>query len=734
MNGYMHIQIPLMFVASTLVLLFNYLVYAKNRNSKVNLFFAIFGISISFWLLSFARGYAHTELLQKIFWFKIGYVGIIFIPINFYAFIYFLLGRNKDFILVVTNYLIGVIFVVIHFSNHPLVIGLYKYPWGYYPNTFTPIHIIFLVYFISLFTISNILMGLYLISKSQHLTKIHRFRIKYALVGSIVGSFATVDFIGSYGKNFPPIGFIFMFLYPAIFTYAILRYRLMDVTLVVTRTSIFIFVYSLVLGIPFIFAFLMKQQFVDLLGIDYWWLMPLISSTLLATVGPFLYLFIQKRAEDRLLQEQRRYQTTLRQASLGMGRIKEINRLVNLIVHIVTRTVRIEHCIIYLRDVPDKKYKMRACRSQKTRFQPAESLDFNSAIIEYLTKTHRPILYDEIKQQTQDNGDLHLARLEAEMAKLEAVLIIPSFIDEDMLAVIVLGNKFSNKLYSNDDLVVFSILASQAALAIENAQFYEDVRMTHEQLFKAEKMATIGTMADGLSHQINNRLHALGFIAGDALDTIRLKRDLPMSSEVKEVLIDIEHALNRIEDNVAQGGEIVQGLLKYTRKGESGYSEIELDNLINAVMEMAQFKIKPGEMVVHRDYGPDVPKIYGNFTQLQEVFFNLIDNAYDAMMQRKVESPDPSYKPTIKISAQRKDAGSIEIVIQDNGMGIKEDDKTKLFTPFFTTKLSSKKGTGLGLYVIQKLIEESHKGKVSYSSRYREGTRVVILLNTVNSK
>lgn len=726
------ISLPNLFT-SVLLFLLGAGVFLRNRKSEVNLSLTLICISTSVWQFFYALAYNTNDPAIALQYFKIGYPGVVFISVTYYHFSTSFLKIRKTKYLVILNYLIGFLIIIAINETNLLVDGVNLFFWGFYPKA-GKWHPLFLAFFMLLVNAASAQIAYFYIYKKQNLTLIQQQQLKYILLAFSIFTLACVDFIPNYSVEVYPFGFIPVAIFLIVISYSIVKYRLIDVSLAITRSGIFIFVYSLVLLTPFALAFGLKKTLIRWFGLDLWWLMPLISSTVLATVGPFLYLFIQKRAEDRLLQEQRRYQTTLRQASLGMGRIKEINRLVNLIVHIVTRTVRIEHCIIYLRDVPDKKYKMRACRSQKTRFQPAESLDFNSAIIEYLTKTHRPILYDEIKQQTQDNGDLHLARLEAEMAKLEAVLIIPSFIDEDMLAVIVLGNKFSNKLYSNDDLVVFSILASQAALAIENAQFYEDVRMTHEQLFKAEKMATIGTMADGLSHQINNRLHALGFIAGDALDTIRLKRDLPMSSEVKEVLIDIEHALNRIEDNVAQGGEIVQGLLKYTRKGESGYSEIELDNLINAVMEMAQFKIKPGEMVVHRDYGPDVPKIYGNFTQLQEVFFNLIDNAYDAMMQRKVESPDPSYKPTIKISAQRKDAGSIEIVIQDNGMGIKEDDKTKLFTPFFTTKLSSKKGTGLGLYVIQKLIEESHKGKVSYSSRYREGTRVVILLNTVNSK
>ena len=250
-----HIQPYLMFVASALTLLFNCLVYFKNRKSLVNKAFAIFGVSIFIWLFSFAIAYKCTDLSLQLLWFRLGYVGIIFIPINFYAFVFYLLESKKYKFILSLNYLIGLVFVVEHFFISSLVVGLHTYPWGYYPNTFTAPHIIFLFYFLSLFNFSNVRMGLALIYKKKSFSEIQKIRIKYALVGSVVGSFACIDFVGSYGINLLPVGFLFMFAYPVIFGYAILKYRFLDVTLAITKTGIFIAVYSFVLGIPFAVAF-----------------------------------------------------------------------------------------------------------------------------------------------------------------------------------------------------------------------------------------------------------------------------------------------------------------------------------------------------------------------------------------------------------------------------------------------------------------------------------------------
>lgn len=718
---YQHLFI---FLCAGFVLLFNGLVYIKNRSSKVNQAFAIFGIFMFVWLFSYGIAYATYDLHKKMLFFRIGYAGIIGMPLSFFIFVSELLGKRQP-LLLRAGKILTLCFLIAHFTKFSLVIGMYNYSWGYYPNTNIFIHKLFLLFLFSFFSLANYSLAAYLLSNPSE-NKIIRLRVKYVLLGSIVGNLSMVDFLANYGFSFPPIGFIFIFIYPFIFSYAILKYRLMDVSIAITRTSIFLLVYSLVLGLPFAVAFGLRSYLFKIFG-ESWWIFPLTLSTVLATLGPYIYAYMQKRAEDKLLQEQRQYQSTLRQASLGMGKIKDLRRLLQLIVNIVTRVVKIEHSEIFLYHEDSKNFILKASKSRSIVPEPNSIVASNSILISYLKKIKEPIVAEEIKQRNQDFNDPILKDLDQVLESLKAALVVPSFIEQRLIAVIVLGKKTSGKLYSQDDLVVFSILANQAALAIENAQFYEDMKKTHEQLFKAEKMATIGTMADGLSHQINNRLHAMGFIAGDAIDSIRLKKDNLKPEETKELLKELEDALAKIQDNVKRGGEIVGGLLKYTRKGEEGFAPVDLGQLLTASYEMAQFKIKANRIKLVREFTSDIPKIHGNFTQLQEVFFNLIDNAYDAMMQRKEELKENNYDPALRIQAIKR-GKKLEICLQDNGIGVKKENMDKIFTPFFTTKLSSKKGTGLGMYVIRQIIEENHGGSVQFRSEYGVGSETVILL------
>ncbi|MFA5260850.1 MAG: GAF domain-containing protein, partial [Candidatus Omnitrophota bacterium] len=657
-------------------------VFVRNPKSPMYRAFFFLTFCLFLWLFSYTITYSTFSKFVAFVFCRLACTSVMFTTSAIYLFVALYLNKFQEERTWI-YFSFGVMIALFPFFvfTKMFLDDPYRYSWGYYSKA-GPLHPFYLALFFAIWV-----KGLFMFFDKNMWLKASQFtknRLKYILAMYFLATLGSIDYLQKYGIDFYPFGWLFEVLFSIITAIAIVKYSLMDIKIALTRTSIFVFVYSLVLGIPFAIAFGWKERLIYIIG-DNWWLVPLISSTVLATAGPFIYLYIQKRAEARLFQEQKRYQSTLRQASSGMGRIKDLSRLVNLIVHIVSRTVRLEHTLVYMFDSGSKLYQLRASRSRSARFKAQDAIDNNSAIVKRLVRSRNPIVYEEIKQQTQDYGDMNLARLESDLAVVNAELVVPCFIDDKLLAVIVLGKKVSNDLFSESDLAVFSILANQAALAMENAIFYEEMKNTHAQLMKAEKMATIGTMADGLSHQINNRLHALGFIAGDALDTIKLKKDVLMSSEVKEIMIDLEHALHRIEDNVTQGGEIVRGLLKYTRKGEEGFSEIEFDQLINAAMEMTQFKIKPGEIQILKEYGKDVPKINGNFTQLQEVFFNLIDNAYDAMMQRKNELKEKGYSPTIKIFAEGDHNGKVNIRFEDNGVGIKEEDKTRLFTPFFTT-------------------------------------------------
>ena len=711
------------FISSILVLSLGIFIFLKNRKQFVNVTFSLLCLVSATWLLSYGIAYSIENKKLALILFKIGYSGVIFIPCTTAHFFFEFLKLKKPRKLVFSIYLLGTVFLLLLWFSSTFINALTKYFWGYYPSA-GKFHPYFLIFFVILIIYSFIFLIYYLLVRKEKLPPLKEAQVKYLLLALFIYNFAIVDFLPNYGIEFYPFGFLPAFIFVLIISYTIIRYRLLDIRIAITRAGLFIAVYTIVLGIPFALVFLAKEWLIRTFAGN-WWAAPLGLMAGLATVGPFIYIYISHKAEARLLREQRRYQDTLKQASIGMTRIRDLRKLLNLIAHIVTKTVKLSYAAIYLFDEERNEY---VCQVSRDRGRiPIPKIDPDNILVNWIGATRKPIVYEEIKHQMQDYSDPQYKHLEEVMRALYAAVIIPTFLETKFIGFIVLGDKLSGQMYSPDDLDVFQVLSSQAALAIENAQFYEEAQEMQDQIAQAEKMATIGTMADGLSHQINNRFYALSLIAGDTIDTIKMTDISKCTPEVQEMVKQIQHALDRIQSNVMQGGEVVKGILKYTRKGDKAFEALALDQIIDGTLDMVQYKVKLSEIDIIRDYPKDLLKIKGNLVQLQEVFFNFIDNGYDSIVERRTTLKEPGYRGKIRISAAAKDA-TVEILVEDNGMGVRDEDKKKIFTPFFTTKVSSRKGTGLGLYVVRKIVIENHQGTINFESEHKVGTRFIVEL------
>lgn len=693
-----------------------------NRKTKLHYIWTFFNISVGMWglgalFISLSKDYNSAYLSWKF-----AHFGIITIPIFFFHTVYIFCELKKRWLLHLV-YFQGIIFLILDVTGFLFAKNLvYSFDSFYYIES-TPFYSLFLLIWFVL-----VLYGHYELAISfQQASRIKKVQISYFFLGTLLGfGGGLLNFPEVYKIHIYPFGNYFLPIYPIIVTYAIFRYRLMDVRLVVTRSGIFLAVYSLILGTPLLIIYFLQNELVKFLKLS-WWIVPFLFSTALATLGPFLYVYFDRKIEQRLLSEQKKYQDILKSASRGMIRIRKLDLLLRLVVYVVKKIVHIKHASIFLVDEFKLGYNLKAKRVSKGVSINVGHLDVLSPLIQILLSKHEPIITEETVMKFRDDAsNSDLAGLVEQLIGLGAALVIPSFIEDKLVGILVLGEKRSGKLYTQDDLTVFSVLANQAALAIENAQFYEEIRKTQESLFQAEKMATICTMADGLSHQINNRFHALSLIAGDSMDVLKTYDYSQCSEETRQIFNDLKNSLERIQANVLQGGEVVKGLLKYSRPGQGGFERVNFKDVLDGAVEMVSYKIKLREIDLVKDIATGLPCLNTNIVQLQEVFFNLIDNAYDAIKERQMILNEEDYRGRIEISVMA-DQGALHINVQDNGIGIKSDDKRKVFTPFFTTKATSKKGTGLGLYVIQKIIA-AHNGQIRINSVYRSGTCFTVSL------
>ncbi|MGD0335832.1 MAG: ATP-binding protein [Candidatus Omnitrophota bacterium] len=700
-------------------------IFLKGKEKDISKFVGLSFIFPAIWCLGAYKFSTSLSEETALFWIKIAHIGIILTP-AFYSHFIFRLVKNHRRSLLILIYLLAILFILLSFFYKNFINVTYSFNQFYFFNLDLNKNPTYLIFYLLLYVAIVFYDFLLILRFFATTTGFRRNQIKYMIIGSIIawlapqGMFLYIIF----GLPIYPYSNVLLGVYPVVIAYAILKYRLMDIRVAMTRAGIFIAVYTLILGLPFAIAFKYQDWLTHLWGAS-WWMSPLLLMAALATVGPFIYIYIDKRAEEKLLSEQRKYQKTLKEASVGMTRIRDLRRLLDMVAHIITHSVKISYVAVYLFDEHTNDFSLQISRDKGRISIPRVSTD--NPLIAWLMVMREPLIYDEIKRKAEESNDSTYAYLEENMRKLTASVLIPSFLEDRFVGFFVLGEKVSGQIYTPEDLDVFQVLASQAALAIENAQFYEEAKQMQEQIAHAEKMATIGTMADGLSHQINNRFYALSLIAGDTIDTIKITDTSKCTPEIKEMVTSISRALERIQVNVMQGGEVVRGLLKYSRDDDIALEAIDLNKLLDNTLEMVLFKVKLSEIDFIRNFSEDIPKIKGNMVQLQEAFFNFIDNAYDAIVERRNTLKEEGYRGMITVSAQAKDK-AIEITLEDNGIGVKEENTEKIFTPFFTTKATSRKGTGLGLYVIRRILTDHHKGKISFESHYKVGTRFIIEL------
>ena len=272
--------------------------------------------------------------------------------------------------------------------------------------------------------------------------------------------------------------------------------------------------------------------------------------------------------------------------------------------------------------------------------------------------------------------------------------------------------------FSKEDEALAVTLAAQAAIAVENASLYEEVRRSYEQLrrsqdllLRQEKLVSLGRLAAGLAHEINNPLSS---VAGFA-EAIGRRAQSARLEEV-EGFRDVPEYLAFIQQEVGRATAIVRRLLDFARQREPSFEEIDLASLVQDTVALIRGQAAVTNKRIALDLAPGLPLVRADHQMLQQVILNLVTNALDAI----------EGEGEVRITALPA-SGHVEILVQDTGSGIPPDHLTKVFDPFFTTKEVGK-GTGLGLAICQGIVEQ-HGGSIEVKSDgVGRGTTVVIRL------
>jgi signal transduction histidine kinase/ligand-binding sensor domain-containing protein len=284
------------------------------------------------------------------------------------------------------------------------------------------------------------------------------------------------------------------------------------------------------------------------------------------------------------------------------------------------------------------------------------------------------------------------------------------------------------------------------AKEIEKA--YAELKSTQSQLIQSEKLASLGALTAGIAHEIQNPLNFVNNFAEvstELVDEMNDELDKGFIEEVKEISNDIKQNLEKINHHGKRAESIVKGMLLHSR-GSSGHKEpVDINALADEYLRLSYhgFRAKDkslsdGQAGFHAEYktdlDPSLPKINVVPQDIGRVLLNLINNAFYAVNMRRntivktthaLSQTSPPYNPTVTVTT--KNLGNrVEISVKDNGPGIPEAIKDKIFQPFFTTKPTGQ-GTGLGLSLAYDIVK-AHGGEIRVETIEGEGAEFAIQL------
>ncbi|MFZ6017087.1 MAG: ATP-binding protein [Nitrospirota bacterium] len=348
----------------------------------------------------------------------------------------------------------------------------------------------------------------------------------------------------------------------------------------------------------------------------------------------------------------------------------------------------------YLLSADVKSYKVVHFRLPKDRL-PDEGtvqyhiLDKNSELVKFLKNRNDIIIKEELPGiVNQDRADI----IAEELSPFKGEVVVPIFIDSRLALLLILGEKLSGDIFSDEDINLLNTIANQSAIAIKNAALYEEK-------IHSERLASTGMMAATLAHEIKNPLASIKVFT-------QLIPEKYYDKEFRETFSKI------VSGEIQRIDKLVTELLDFSKQPPIAISNVTASNLLDDTLELFKGQFEENSIKIIKDYR-DNCDIAGDPQRLKQALINIIINSYQAM----------NYGGVLNVTIAHE-GDYVNISVNDNGVGIPEDDLERIFDPFFTTK---QRGAGLGLAISKKIVED-HGGKIMVTSRRSEGTTFVLSL------
>jgi signal transduction histidine kinase/putative methionine-R-sulfoxide reductase with GAF domain len=363
---------------------------------------------------------------------------------------------------------------------------------------------------------------------------------------------------------------------------------------------------------------------------------------------------------------------------------------------------------------------------------------------------HQPdVLSPEALSMRTESGVRMIKRLAAARG-FRSCLFVPLTSERGTIGMISVTRREVG-LFAEHHIDLLKTFASQAVIAIANVNLFEQVqqrtrelsqsldelRTAQDRLVQTEKLASLGQLTAGIAHEIKNPLNFVNNFSSLSVELIDEMTDALAESgldqdrraPLEELAQTLRSNLQKIEQHGKRADSIVKNMLLHSREGSGEQLSIDVNAIVDESLSLAYHGAraeKPGfNIALERNFDPSVGVAHVFPQEITRVLLNIISNGFYAASRRAVGAPN-GFGPVL--SAQTRNLGdNVEIRIRDNGIGMPDEVKARIFTPFFTTKPPGE-GTGLGLSMSHDIIVKQHGGSIDVRSQPGEFTEFIIKL------
>jgi signal transduction histidine kinase len=363
-------------------------------------------------------------------------------------------------------------------------------------------------------------------------------------------------------------------------------------------------------------------------------------------------------------------------------------RQARLVIDHLVRILGAERGFLFLRARGSDTLELAAGRGAV-----GEDLDqaagYSRSVVEGVRHTHKPYVHSSSMDGLRDASDSVVA------GDLRSIIAAPLLLNDNFLGVIYLDNHLVSGVFSEEDLSILSALSAHIAIAVETSRAAEDRRLFEARLRQQQKLESIGTLASGVAHEVNNPIQGIMSYAE------LIKRVANEPETVREFSAHITDECKRV-------ATIIKNLLSLARTDEAKRTPENLFQIVHGSLSLFRVVLQNDQIQLEIDVPDDLPDMRCSGQQIQQVIMNLVTNARDAVNERHLSEDGHDTAKRIHVSARLTEHSGhavIRLTVEDNGTGIDPLLVERIFDPFFTTKPQGQ-GTGLGLWICHRIVFE----------------------------